>query len=333
MEKISIIVPVFNMEKYIHKCLDSLIHQTYSNLEIIVIDDGSTDKSYEICMGYHLQDVRVMVYKKDNGGVADATNFGLNLVNGKYICFVDSDDFLDIRAIEKMYTEAQKSDADIIQCGVCLQDEAGGLITKESYSYKFFYNNEDILKNHLLGLEIGGNLAQKLFKVKLFDKVRMPVGRDLADLATVLMILQKVERYQIIPDMLYYAIKRSNSVSMSALNDKTYSDMNYYINLLENIGKECQTNLNSYYLNMTLRMIQTCYIRVMISNSITEKRKKRHYMRQLFNNIYKCWRKGIIPENSLIDRTKLRVFRYMPDLYVAIIIQQSKELKLYKKEV
>ena len=96
---VSIIVPVYNTEKYLSKCLDSLIKQTYKNLEIILIDDSSTDNSIAICKDYQKKDERIKIYQKENGGPASARNYGLEKARGEYILFIDSDDYIDIKAV------------------------------------------------------------------------------------------------------------------------------------------------------------------------------------------------------------------------------------------
>lgn len=112
---VSIIVPVYNVEKYLEKCLESLISQTWKNLQIIVVNDGSTDSSAEIISEYIKKDRRIEAYEKENGGLSDARNFGLQYVKGQYVEFVDSDDYLEVTAIEQLVTTAVNTNADIIE--------------------------------------------------------------------------------------------------------------------------------------------------------------------------------------------------------------------------
>ena len=113
MEKISVIVPVYNSEAYLENCLNSIIQQTYQNLEIILVNDGSTDGSAAICQRYKIQDPRVKVYHKPNGGVGSSRNRALEAVTGDYILFVDNDDWLELDHIESLYHLLKKADADI----------------------------------------------------------------------------------------------------------------------------------------------------------------------------------------------------------------------------
>ena len=124
-EKVSIIIPVHNTETYIRRCVDSAINQTYKNIEIILIDDGSSDKSPEICDEYALLDDRIIVIHKDNGGLSSARNTGLKIASGEYISFLDSDDWMMGNMIEKMLLLCQQYKADISICGMFTDHDLG----------------------------------------------------------------------------------------------------------------------------------------------------------------------------------------------------------------
>lgn len=114
MKKISVIVPVYNVEKYLSQCLDSIIHQTYKNLEIILVDDGSTDSSGLICDNYSQKDKRIKIIHKCQGGLSDARNAGLKIATGEYISFIDSDDFIDKNMYSILINNTQKYNSDIV---------------------------------------------------------------------------------------------------------------------------------------------------------------------------------------------------------------------------
>ena len=118
MEKISIIVPVYNVEKYLKTCLDSIINQTYQNLEIILVDDGSTDNSGEICEEYRKTDSRIILIHKENEGLSMARNFGLDIASGDYISFVDSDDFIARNMMEALYNRLLETQSDMAICSI-----------------------------------------------------------------------------------------------------------------------------------------------------------------------------------------------------------------------
>ena len=117
-EKISVIVPVYNVKLYLHKCVDSILNQTYQNIEVLLIDDGSTDGSSDICDSYTEKDSRIKVVHKKNGGLSSARNTGLDMATGEYILFVDSDDYIDIEMIRRLYDALVKTGADMGVCNI-----------------------------------------------------------------------------------------------------------------------------------------------------------------------------------------------------------------------
>ena len=116
--KISIIVPVYKVEKYIHKCIDSILAQTFTDFELILVDDGSPDNCGKICDEYAKEDSRIVVIHKDNGGVSDARNIGISRANGEYIGFVDSDDYIDKDMYKNLYESCLNNKADISIIGI-----------------------------------------------------------------------------------------------------------------------------------------------------------------------------------------------------------------------
>lgn len=117
--KVSIIVPIYNVEQFLKQCVDSLLNQTLQGIEVILVDDGSPDSCPEICEEYKQKDKRVKVIHKLNGGLSDARNAGLNVAEGKYVAFVDSDDYVNLQMFEKLYIEAEKRDLDVCYCDYC----------------------------------------------------------------------------------------------------------------------------------------------------------------------------------------------------------------------
>ena len=159
MPKISIIIPVYNVEKYIHRCLDSILRQTISDIEIILIDDGSTDKCPQICDEYQKIDSRIKVVHKENEGLGLARNSGLNISSGEYVAFVDSDDFVDIDIFEKMYEKAVSFDCDAVLQGNKLFNN-GKISQKNSCKRNILYENENIILEMLpsiIGSDFRGN--------------------------------------------------------------------------------------------------------------------------------------------------------------------------------
>ncbi len=155
MPQISIIVPVYNAEQYLSHCIDSVLSQSFSDIELILVDDGSPDRSGEICDRYAEQDPRVRVIHKENGGVSTARNAGLDVANGDYITFVDSDDFLDDNMYEKMMAKAREYNSDVVLCD-CLKEYADRSVLYTHDIRGGFYNRDQLVEEyfpHLLMME------------------------------------------------------------------------------------------------------------------------------------------------------------------------------------
>ena len=161
---VSVIVPVYKVEKYIVRCVDALINQTLQNIEIILVDDGSPDECPVICDNYAKKDTRIRVIHKENGGLGYARNSGISIAKGKYIAFVDSDDWIEMDMYRIMYEEAKRNDADIVMCGYKATD--GVKVFKECYHQQ---TNKAKLLSSLLILHESWSVWNKMCKRSLYD--------------------------------------------------------------------------------------------------------------------------------------------------------------------
>lgn len=182
MVKISIIVPVYNVEKYLRKCLDSLLNQRLEEIEILVIDDGSTDSSAAIMKEFQEQfPLKIKSFTKENGGLSDARNFGLDRVNGEFIGFVDSDDFVSEEMFEEMYALAKKHNAEMVICNLQKVDEEGN-ITQKLTQIPNLPEKIDLRENFSLFSDISYFACNKIFKKELFLTKRFKVGIHFEDI-------------------------------------------------------------------------------------------------------------------------------------------------------
>ena len=183
-EKITVIVPVYNVENYLDKCLDSLVNQTYKNLEIIVINDGSTDNSGIICQEYAQKDNRIVYIEKENGGQSEARNMGLDRITGSYVTFVDSDDWVELNYVENLYKKITEYQADIAVGNYYSFNEAEGMyyfhIFGDSY-YEKVYDNVSIFENLYESQEMKSfaliSVWGKLYKANLVNHLRFDIGK------------------------------------------------------------------------------------------------------------------------------------------------------------
>lgn len=219
---ISVIVPVYNVEKYVDKCIESLINQSYKNLEILLINDGSTDLSEEICRKWAKKDFRIQVFNKENGGLSDARNFGLDRCNGDFVAFVDSDDIINKEMFNVMLNLSKETSSDIVQCDFLkFKDENTIINEKEEYKIKEFSNIEAIENHYKEELKISTVVAwSKLYKRKLFNEIRFPKGKLHEDEFTTYKLLYKANKITYTNQKLYYYRDTPNSIMNCTYNIK-----------------------------------------------------------------------------------------------------------------
>ncbi len=208
---ITIIVPVYKVEKYIHKCINSIINQTYTNLQIILVDDGSPDRCGEICDEYAKKDSRIEVIHKKNGGLSDARNVGIRRAKGKYIGFVDSDDYIKEDMYENLSNYIEENQADVAICN--FYDVIDGKdIIKNANNGTEEYNKLEILKEILLDNKIQSYAWNKIYKRELFDGIEYPLGRKYEDIGTTFYILEKCNKVIVSGKPEYYYLTREDSI-------------------------------------------------------------------------------------------------------------------------
>lgn len=216
---ISVIVPVYKVEAYLCKCIDSILAQTYTNLEIILVDDGSPDNCPAICDEYAEKDSRVRVIHKENGGLSDARNAGLNICSGEYISFVDSDDWLEPDMYEKLLANMIQFGTEMSVCGVSDDVEENGnyrSVKVSDYGDKTFAeSNVEAMKRYFLGSWAAWD---KLYKASLFNGIRYPVGEINEDEAIVLQLLEKCSKVVYTNDVCYHYIRRPDSITTAEFN-------------------------------------------------------------------------------------------------------------------
>ena len=284
---VSVIVPVYNMETLVGRCVESLLHQTYANVQPLLVDDGSRDQSPAICDDFAKKDPRVVAVHKENSGVADAMNVGLDHATGDFVVFVDSDDYIESDMIERLVAAQRETDADIVQTGMSRVNESNVVTEKSEQAPAFFSDTDAILTEFFTGTSIVMSLAGKLFKKRFFESFRFESGRNIVDILATPFLLHACNTYQIISGAPYRAYFRTDSVSRGVMTDKTYDDTFYY---LETWGKF----LSDYYpANEEFQMrlcyrscyeMSTRYALMKKSPSVTDKSAKLRAMRARFKS-------------------------------------------------
>ncbi len=212
-ELISVIVPVYKVEKYLDKCVRSIMNQTYRNLEIILIDDGSPDQCGSICDKLAKEDGRIRVIHQDNAGLSVSRNVGLGVATGEYVGFVDSDDYLDEDMYEYLYSLIEKPEADISVCAFRKFSEESGVLQEESVTNVMTFYRAEAMKALIEDRLIGSQPCNKLFRRTLFEDIWFPIDRVYEDIAMMHLVFSKAYKVVVSSQMKYNYLIRETSTS------------------------------------------------------------------------------------------------------------------------
>lgn len=300
--KISVIVPVYNAGKYLYQCIESLISQTYSNLEIILVNDGSNDDSEKICLQFVDKDQRVHYIHQDNAGAAAARNNGINHATGDYIGFVDSDDYIDADMYETLLNTIVKNDAQVAQIlsrritddGVVINQE---LINRTENKPPVVYSSDKAIEHYLIG---NHSLCTHLYSGMLFRSVRIPEGMSGEDLAIVIPLYSQCNK--IVKVNLYKYNYRFNyeSVTNTPLNQRKINLFYEYEKQLKLYGE------NTYYRSILIYTISKTLSGIL--------------------NAMVLGRRGDFAENELFFKSKLKLYwnDFLENKYIG-----SKQIRKY----
>lgn len=212
---VSVIVPVFNVQNYLRECIESIIAQTFQDFELILVDDGSTDSSGVICDEYAKKYTNIRVIHKVNGGLADARNAGIKESNGKYICFIDSDDYIANDYIEFLYRYIKKNNSRISACGFCRVYEDGQIELATRPNVEGIFKGEEAQKYLCVWDYYGVSACNKMFDIKLFHDILFPVGKNSEDSFVMYKIIEKAGAICYNSENKYFYRQRRGSITKS----------------------------------------------------------------------------------------------------------------------
>lgn len=311
---ISIVVPIYKVEKYINTCVESILNQTYTNTEIILVDDGSPDNCGKICDEYKEKDNRIKVIHKENGGLSDARNFGLKDATGKYVVFIDSDDYIEEKYVELLYKAAKENDVPIAQCGINKVDDNGKLIEKTQIDKPTLKNYGQAIEEMCISNWDNVVVWNKIYLRSLFDKIEFPKGKIHEDEFTTYKLVYNAKKIFIIPDCLYNYRLNLNSITGKAFNIKRL-DSNEAIEqrvifFKEHKEKRLMDISNSFLLQTLINN----YNMLQINKIENGKEHQKNIIKK-----YKEYYKIFVQDKIFLSRIKqgkgLIVFRYFPKLY------------------
>lgn len=210
---ITIVIPIYNVEKYLNHCIESVVNQTYTNLQIVLVDDGSTDLCPQICEEWKLKDSRIDVIHQKNGGLSVARNSGIDIAKGEFISFIDSDDFVDKDYIEYLYKLLEVTNADMSVCQRRSIDESGKVIETHQINDKVIKGNSNCMLSFLRDNDIDTVAWAKLYRTLLFEKIRYPEGKYHEDVFTTYKLIAQSDRISVGGLAKYNYLIRKNSIS------------------------------------------------------------------------------------------------------------------------
>jgi glycosyltransferase involved in cell wall biosynthesis len=292
-ELISIIVPVYNVENYIDHCIETLIKQTYKKIEILIIDDGSTDSSGYICDEIKKQDNRIKVFHKQNGGLSDARNFGMERMMGKYILFVDSDDYLPCDAIEYLYQLLKKYNADISIGKVLMTSSLNENKFNETEKIEIF-NNKEAIREMLYAKRYTTSPCGKLYRKELFEDIKFPVNKIFEDFHTIYKVLYKGNVIVSSMKTVYDYYQRNGSITNSKYSPKKLEALR----ALENIKKDIDINEYGIDKAYASKLIESIFSIISLDAD-----KKTIQKENLWRQV-KMYRKVVIMDNQATNRVR-----------------------------
>lgn len=281
--KISVIIPVYNVEEYLRRCLDSVINQTYKNLEIICINDGSKDKSGNICDEYSDKDKRIIVIHKTNGGLSSARNEGLQICTGDYISFIDSDDWIEEDFYEFVIKNVADEDLMVFDYYIAKSNTEKEI---KKYGNKICEINKEKCLIDLSRAKLESHVWDKIYKSLIFKDMRFPENRNYEDQAIMHLIIDKSKKIKYFNESFYNYFQNPKSI-VHTINHKNYRDF-LYVNILRGrFLKERYPLAYEYHLNYVYSGIaKLCWV-YQTDKNYTKRYKflRKFILNRLKNNI------------------------------------------------
>lgn len=310
---ISIIVPIYNVKRYLVEAIESVLNQSYTDFELILVDDGSTDGSGVICDYFAKKDCRIRVIHQVNKGLSAARNIGLDNCRGEYIVFFDSDDVLNNKMLSKMYDVLINSDADIVECNyaICNTDKKIEFSRISNFKKSELVNEGKYSKREALNLQLQFKISSfvwnKLYKRSVWNKLRFHEGHNYEDRDIILPLLNKIKKIYIINDVLIiHRIRKGSITTTNNFNNckdllLAYSHYFSYIN--NNISEYIDTEVLNDALLMYYKLLLSEYFKI-LTRRVTYRKKYTILLNKNINEI----KKELFCQNVVLELSLLHLF-------------------------
>lgn len=307
---ISIIIPVYNVEKYLNRCLNSVINQTYNKLEIILVNDGSTDNSLRICQKYKQTDSRILILNQKNKGLSGARNSGLDIASGEYIGFVDSDDWIELNMFELMLQTMIQQEVGIVECSLLRTLEVDNTIIRAGET---IVEDRETSLNRIISNQ-HFSVWRRLYKKELLNNIRFVEGKNSEDVYFTISVFQKVRKIAYMKIDLYNYFIGGQSITRGGYRLKTLDSIDAAIFLEKKINiKEISKELKLISTKFLLIILLYNYKQLFINNEIDSDLSHRKKIKVLINKHYKFSLKN---NQALLARIlPLNIFGFILNLY------------------
>lgn len=313
--KLSIIIPVYNCESHLNRCIKSILGQTFSDFEIILVNDGSTDGSGKFCDHFTQTDTRIKVIHKANGGPGSARNAGLEIACGEFVGFVDSDDFVDPEMFQIMFEKAVEHDADIVQCGFEYTSTESVVVSTSKYSNQTIIGSVNCVEAYSHQRDINNFIHCKIFRKTIIDNIRFPDLYISEDAVFILQACSKCKKLIILEETFYKYVQRTESLTRSGINTKSFETiragkmMFYLVN-------EKFPDLSSYWARYIVLYCVKLFSR---SASHPELNQQRKELLIDFKRYYPILKNSPAMKNiSKKSRIGLQLFYFFPNIYATL---------------
>lgn len=326
---ISIIVPIYNVEKYLNRCVESIVNQTYKNLEIILVDDGSPDNCPKMCDEWAEKDSRIKVIHKENGGLSSARNAGLDAMSGEYLMFVDSDDYIHAKTLEILYNTIIENDCEMsVGRYIKVWDSK---TEKSEFTHKnYLYDKNEYIKefSHNLGELLSVNMiisCCKLCKRNVFFDIRFPLNKTHEDEFVIHKICNNCNKIVLVDEGLYYYEQRNGSI----MANKTF---NLACNAVEAMMERTEFFLNSsydtdvvnavLYSSMTLMIWEYLETKYLFKNNAYS-----NYIKKYYKKLYRIGKNNLIKKDGYFRKNKYLFDSFYINEYLFRLVRKIKEIK------
>lgn len=313
-EKVSIIIPVYNVEPWLDECINSVVEQTYKNIEIILVDDGSTDGSGKICEDWSVKDHRISVIHKKNGGLSSARNTGLDIFTGEYVTFLDSDDYIEPNTIEYMLKNMKDKGADIVCCAMNKVINGKCVESKDINKEKLYLRNELLDGFFYYKDGLCGSVCDKLFKSVFFKDLRFPEGLNSEDYYVLFNIYLRTNKMFYNNQCFYNYRTRENSICTTyEITEHSFDK----IKISDKVRKITEEEIPERVLDAeAYQIISRFFIYSEIVCRDSSNKNKREWIREL-----RKYKKSVLKNKKIDCKFKLKYFgfAYMTEIFSRLL--------------